>query len=608
MLENLFLILVVVLGISLLIFVHELGHYLCARLAGVRVLVFSLGFGQRIWGFRRGGTDYRLSLLPIGGYVQVAGEDPTNREHLAPDDLHAKGFLARLFFFSGGVVMNLLFALVALPLVFQSGVSFRAPVLGDIQPGGAAWQAGLLKGDRIKEVNGKEIDSFNNLVVEIALAGRKPITMAVERNGEPMIVRIEARYDQRRGMRQIGAQPAVENVYPKLQGIVAGSPAHDAGLRNGDELLAIDGRDMRGDAFLEAGRELNKQPGRRVEVRVRRKGAEQVVAYDTGIKRETRKRIGVSPASRRVVALRDNPVLRALGLEVGDHIVHVNEQVFAGDGLDLQDSAGTLSMAVFRKGHRQLVNLGPVSITPQQRSNLAGDIALGPDEVPKGQDLLHLMVVPQPGGAAAAAGLQPGDRIVALQGQPSPTWQDLFDAVKAAADKPLQFKVLRRDGLAAIQVTPANFPNTDLFFQVELTEAKQTLRVEGFVPALHKGLVQSVDLIKQLYVTLKRMVTGDVSAKNLGGIVTISRVSYAVAKEGWAKLFWFLAVLSINLAFINVLPIPVLDGGHLLFLLIERIKGSPVSAKVHTYSQILGLVFVVALLVFVTYNDILRLL
>ena len=120
--------------------------------------------------------------------------------------------------------------------------------------------------------------------------------------------------------------------------------------------------------------------------------------------------------------------------------------------------------------------------------------------------------------------------------------------------------------------------------------------------------MQSVDLIKQLYVTLKRMVTGDVSAKNLGGIVTISRVSYAVAKEGWAKLFWFLAVLSINLAFINVLPIPVLDGGHLLFLLIERIKGSPVSVKVHNYSQILGLVFVVALMVFVTYNDILRLL
>ena len=108
--------------------------------------------------------------------------------------------------------------------------------------------------------------------------------------------------------------------------------------------------------------------------------------------------------------------------------------------------------------------------------------------------------------------------------------------------------------------------------------------------------------------TLKRLVTGDVAAKNLGGIIQISRVSYRHAQDGWTRFLYFLALLSINLAFINVLPIPVLDGGHLLFVLIERIKGSPVSVQVLNYSQILGLVLVLALVVFVTYNDILRLL
>jgi regulator of sigma E protease len=127
------------------------------------------------------------------------------------------------------------------------------------------------------------------------------------------------------------------------------------------------------------------------------------------------------------------------------------------------------------------------------------------------------------------------------------------------------------------------------------------------LPAVKAGLVCSVDLIKQLYVTLKRLFTGDVSARNLGGIIQISRVSYAYAESGWARFVYFLALLSINLAFINILPIPVLDGGHLLFLLIERVKGSPVSPKVLSYSQILGLVFVVGLMVFVTYNDIVRL-
>ena len=211
MFENLFLMLLVIIGISALIFVHEFGHYICARLAGVRVLVFSLGFGRRIWGFKKGGTDYRLSLLPIGGYVQVAGEDPTNRQYLAPDDLYAKGFLARLCFFSGGVIMNMLFALVAFPVVFQSGVNFRAPVLGEITPGGSAWKAALQKGDRVMSVNGKETYSFNNLVVEIALAGRKPIRLEIQRDGNPMTVHVEARYDQRRGLREIGARTAIED-------------------------------------------------------------------------------------------------------------------------------------------------------------------------------------------------------------------------------------------------------------------------------------------------------------------------------------------------------------------------------------------------------------
>jgi regulator of sigma E protease len=109
-------------------------------------------------------------------------------------------------------------------------------------------------------------------------------------------------------------------------------------------------------------------------------------------------------------------------------------------------------------------------------------------------------------------------------------------------------------------------------------------------------------------VTTKRLLTGEVAASNLGGIIQISRVSYHNTQWGFPRFLYFLALLSINLAFVNVLPVPVLDGGHLLFLLIEKIKGSPVSVRVFQYSQVLGLVLVLALVVFVTYNDILRLL
>ncbi len=159
-----------------------------------------------------------------------------------------------------------------------------------------------------------------------------------------------------------------------------------------------------------------------------------------------------------------------------------------------------------------------------------------------------------------------------------------------------------------MKVTFAAVPIPTLGLTPILESKRQLFQKESLGAAIGAGMVCSVDLIKQLYVTLKRILTGDVAARNLGGIITISRVTYQSAQWGAAYFFYFLALLSINLAFINVLPIPVLDGGHLLFVLIERIKGSPVSTTVLNYSQIMGLVFVLALIVFVTYNDILRLL
>ena len=167
---------------------------------------------------------------------------------------------------------------------------------------------------------------------------------------------------------------------------------------------------------------------------------------------------------------------------------------------------------------------------------------------------------------------------------------------------------LPRGEVVELTIAAQGVPQYDYGFQASAPLVQQELVAEGFGHALQLGVICSLDLIKQSYVTLKRLITGDVAAKNLGGIVSISRASYHFAERGWAVFIYFLALLSLNLAFVNVLPIPVLDGGHLMFLLIEMAKGSPVSARVLTYSQILGLVFVIALMLFVTYNDILKLL
>ena len=170
-------ILLAALGIGLLIFVHELGHFLAARLAGVRVEVFSLGFGPRLWGFEWRGTDFRLAAVPFGGYVMVAGQDPSDHRYPAAESLHSKSIGQRALFWSGGVLMNVLVALVLFPIVFRAGVDFQAPVVGAVARGGAAWEAGLQHGDRILTIADKNVVSFENLAVEVALAGRKPLPL-----------------------------------------------------------------------------------------------------------------------------------------------------------------------------------------------------------------------------------------------------------------------------------------------------------------------------------------------------------------------------------------------------------------------------------------------
>jgi regulator of sigma E protease len=604
--ENLIAILKTALGIGFLIFIHELGHFLAARLAGVRVEVFSLGFGPRLFGWRRRATDYRLSLVPLGGYVRVAGEDPTQRRHLNPDDLYSKGFLARALFFSGGVAMNLLFAFVAFPLLFAHGVDFTAPVIGQVARGGPAWEAGLREGDQVKKLDGKPMYSWENLSVEVALAGGDEIQLEIARGDEVVRLPVRPRWSAADGVRQIEAGPIADPRRPRIL-VDPGSPAARAGLRDGDLLVGVQDQDVDGRTFGAAvARALRgDQP---VRLTVLRDGARQVVEFVPERRSSSERRIGVLRAARRVHGLRPGSALvERLGLFRDDHILAVDGRPFAGSDLSpLRKGGPELSLEVRRAGETAprvltaTIAGGPGAVAAE-RAALADAIGLGVDTI-------GAVVDPNPGTAAARAGLEAGDEILAVDGKPITAWTDLTDAVRAAGEAEITLAVQRGTALLEkkLHAEPVQF--TDPGFDAHGRILRQEYRVAGFYPSLQAGLVCSVDLIKQLYVTLKRIATGEVAASNLGGIITISRVSYDQAQSGWARFLYFLALLSINLAFINLLPIPVLDGGHLLFLLIERIKGSPVSARVLTYSQILGLVFVLALMVFVTFHDIRRLL
>jgi regulator of sigma E protease len=603
-------ILLAAVGIGLLIFLHELGHFLAARLAGVRVEVFSLGFGPRLFGAVWKGTDFRVSLVPFGGFVMVAGQDPSDRRYPRGESLWSKSAGQRALFWSGGVLMNALFALFVFPLVFRAGVSFEAPVIGQVDYGSAAWEAGLEPGERIAAIGGKSIYAIDNLMVEAALAGGRAVALEiVAADGSRRVVNATPQFDATAGLFGLGIRPAIDPAPPTIV-VAADGPAATAGLRTGDRLLGIDGQ------APALGLPESLAPGVPAAVGFQRDGETLEVAVTPRAQTEgVPPRIGVRALGSVVMGLRPGHALvERLGLRHGDIVLAIDGTPFVTGDLKVvtRPASGPRTRWLVQRGGRRVVL--EQDATAAERATLAEHVALTLDQQ-------SLLVAPTENSPAGAAGLVAGDRIVQVDDVPIATWADLVRTVEAAEGRTLRLQVLRlgadaaEDALAQASGTPVELvvaPRRDALadvgFDYRLMHLQDEIKAESIGEAVRLGTVCSLDLVKQLYVTLKRLVTGDVAAKNLGGIIRISQVSYHAAQRGASWFWYFLALLSVNLAFVNLLPVPVLDGGHLLFLLIEKVKGSPVSTKVLGYSQVVGLVFVLLLVLFVTYNDILRLL
>ena len=606
------------LGIGLLIFIHELGHFLAARAAGVRVEVFSLGFGPRLCGLLWKGTDFRLSLVPFGGYVMVAGQDPSDQRYPRHESLHSKTLGQRALFWSGGVLMNTLFALIVFPLVFHAGVSFLAPVVGSVEKGSAAWECGLARGERVLAVAGKSMYSFENLAVEVALHGNRPVQLLVRGvDGRERLVTVNAHFDAERGLYELGIGPAMAPQPPTLR-VVDGGPAQRAGLQTGDQLVSINGVAFSGETMGKALELIKDEAREPVVVLVRRGTQELAVQVAPTLRPEPAPpRIGVAPLNRRVLGVRlGDGFTNRLGLQRNDIVLAIDHQPFlSGDLAVAREGPERLRVHVLRDGREVLLEQTASAL---ERAALAEHVALASADT--------VLLLPQPGSAALAAGLRSGDRAETVDGTTVREWHDMRKAIERAGDRPMSMTVRRvrsgavsafydpvlqdlpMDEVVTVTITPLRQPAYDFGFWPHVAELREETKATSFLDALRLGTVCSLDLVKQLYVTLKRLVTGDVGAKNLGGIIRISQVSYDAAQRGHSWFWYFLALLSVNLAFVNLLPIPVLDGGYLMFLLIEKVKGSPVSTKVFGYSQVIGLVFVLLLVLFVTYNDILRLL
>jgi regulator of sigma E protease len=261
-----------VIAVGILVFVHEFGHFTMAKLVGVRVEVFSFGYGKRLFGIRRGETDYRVSVLPMGGYVKLKGEGlfETDRA-IDPDDLAAKSRFQRFLIMVMGSVMNLILAVALVAVLNGVGVSVpiyseQEPVIGWIDPGSPAEKAGLLVDDEILRVGGRPVKNWGDVELAVGTKPDRLLPIVIRRGGTELEIKVQTEAVTRYQMGYAGFRGKILTQVQMVQG---GYPAEKAGLKAGDLILAIDGKPVYYYQFLQVIRE---SPERELLFTIRRGG------------------------------------------------------------------------------------------------------------------------------------------------------------------------------------------------------------------------------------------------------------------------------------------------------------------------------------------------
>jgi regulator of sigma E protease len=418
-----------VLGV--LIFVHELGHFLAARRLGVRVLTFSLGFGPKILKTTRGDTEYCISAIPLGGYVKMAGESPDDPRSGAPDEFLSKTKWERFQVLIMGPVMNILLAVVVLAVVLAQGAEVPAydeqpPVLGAVRADSVAARAGLRPGDRILTVAGDDVADWKDLAIAIGTRANRPVTITLDRAGRTESVEVKPTAEGRFEIGDIGVLPDVSPIAKEVQ---AGDPADKAGVKPGDVVVAVN-----------------------------------------------------------------------------------------------------------------------------------------------------------------------GERVIFPE--------DLKKAIASRGGMPIDLDIRRNGTPQRITLTP-DTRSTGGWIGITIVEATRSFK-PGPLEAVRLSVVQNAESSVLIFKTLGGLFTGATSVRQLQGPVGIAQLSGESAKAGFLQLLTLMAVISLNLGLLNLMPVPVLDGGHILIMALEGVARRDFSMAVKEKMLLAGFVVLMLLMVTVIYNDLTR--
>ncbi len=690
----------VILGFGLIILIHELGHFIAARWAGIRVLAFAIGFGPAAFSYRKGmgwrrgsseseylrlvqegkdgdisPTEYRLNWLPLGGYVKMLGQEDLNPEAVsdAPDSYQNTAPWKRMIVISAGVVANIVTAALLFMLVYTVGIETEPAKVGGValdSPAAAAVpvngkdlgisEPGLKAGDAILTINGERARSFNDLVLAVAMARRgQTVRLEVQREGvaRPLVFEITPEVGALTGLLEIGVEPArtarivdFKRRDQREQFAEALRRVGLDGVEPGMQLIAIDGVGPveSAEQVAEAIRSSDGRPvtltfsdGTREVQKIIEPVPELELAFldppDAPSRRVEEHLAGLRPLMKVREA---EERARAQGLRDGDIFVRIGsiEYPSPGEGMrEIRTHAGkTLPISVLRKSPDG--NLQRVDLEVRVSGGRTPRIGFISDSTALDAPLLAsvpeaLWPVDQPDEAvrpsSADLGILPGSSVRTINGMAVDSFADIRRALREATRTALDIHSPRVSVTIELALPgpvqddgsmPADIERWDLSereiralhalswrpeFGLGVFELEQIrLKAENPIQAISLGLHETKRVMLTTYLTFARLFEGTIRIEHLKGPVGIAHLGTRIAERGFIWLLFFLALVSVNLAVINFLPLPIVDGGQFLMIVYEQITGRPVPIPIQNALTLAGLALIATVFLIVTYNDI----
>jgi len=697
-LNTLWLVFLVAIGVGLVIFVHELGHFLAAKWCGVKVEKFYVGFDfpikigpirlpRTLGKFRYGETEYGIGTIPLGGYVKMLGQDDDPRRmeeearrvrmaagdetdrgsendddtqqpmKLDPRSFPAKSVWQRMLIISAGVIMNLITGVMFATAAFLYGVPYQPAVVGDTTPGSPAYQAGIEPGGKVIGVGGIRKDDqlhFTDMASSIMLEGtqnpEQPVSVAIEypdgvREYELKTAAVAAQP----GRRMIGLSIVSTTFLPSNKNRMAlpGSTAaaalqpEDAGA----EVIAIDGMPIIG-----AGERDNVQGSVLLHRTIIANPSKPLTL---GLLRQDNStaEVLIPPQPMRMpsFATMVGPVVSVVNGGAADQVgVKAGDQLIAVDGIDSLDAFALPSQLItaqepvkmtFRRGEGDQSSEIAVELNPTPPLRTTSPInsmdnsialdrfgfayqALAKVAAPTGDsgespflagDILKTVSVTWPGGVVPP--LFKGDGFEPLLKRLNDGWDfgpeytlsmlvDLWQAFPEGTE--LTITVGRKEKIVVLQSQLS--PTGEYWFDrgLRFADLERTQVATSLGNALTLGLSASQRRLTEIFRLLGMLVTRKASANMIGGPITIFRFAGQEASRGIPTLLMFLTLLSMNLAILNFLPIPALDGGHMVFLTAEAVLGRPVNEKLQMQLTMAGVLALLSLMAFAIINDLRR--